>query len=194
MVLTNHASSACFFEGFAMEEGRRFRRPYFRFRHLTFQLLLRKRSLRPHVERTRARGHGRDLCEARGRHRYPLVEAFAALGASHVGAHRFGGPHVDGSRVHALHPTVCSSIATRWLWCGSCRHTHRLQRRVSWQFRADNGPGLPQRISDDCSTFRRGQKEFNVTGLDLRLAIRRTNACAHEVVETEIGVGYRLAV
>lgn len=105
-----------------------------------------------------------------------------------------GGAHVDGSRVHALHPTVCSSIATRWLWCGSCRHTHRLQRRVSWQFRADNGPGLPQRISDDCSTFRRGQKEFNVTGLDLRLAIRRTNACAHEVVETEIGVGYRLAV
>ena len=56
------------------------------------------------------------------------------------------------------------------------------------------GPELPQRISDDCSTFRRGQKEFNVTGLDLRLAIRRTNACAHEVVETEIGVGYRLAV
>lgn len=65
---------------------------------------------------------------------------------------------------------------------------------MSWQFRADNGPGLPLRISDDCSTFRRGQKEFNVTGLDLRLAIRRTNACEHEVVETEIGVGYRLAV
>lgn len=183
MVLTNHASSACFFEGFAMEEGRRFRRPYFRFRHLTFQLLLRKCSLRPHVERTRARGHGRDLCEARGRHRYPLVEALAALGAS-----------------CRWKPSACASpdcllvYCDEGVWCGSCRHTHRLQRRVSWQFRADNGPGLPQRISDDCSTFRRGQKEFNVTGLDLRLAIRRTNACAHEVAETEIGVGYRLAV
>lgn len=57
---------------------------------------------------------------------------------------------------------------------------------------ADNGPGLPQgnpqRLFDP---FRRGQKEFNVTGVGLGLAICRTIARAHgaEIFATTSGMG-----
>ena len=57
---------------------------------------------------------------------------------------------------------------------------------------ADNGPGLPQgnpqRLFDP---FRRGQKEFNVTGVGLGLAICSTIARAHgaEIFATTSSMG-----